>query len=228
MKAYRALWLSLVAPLGLLALICAAAASSVWTVVVVFLLATLTLVGVSANLQAIGTTGRPHSPVSLSKSFGHGIAGGGTAVCLFGFGHIAGVSGIALVGLMVASSPTAVRLFRGPATRHHEPRREHGRLPSDQPATSPCGQERLFDDMTNAELCMAWRRSFIDLLDASSPADVASVAAYREQLLDELEARSPGGFAEWMACGARAASDPSKYLCHGSDAGRLTGDGNDS
>lgn len=219
MRAYRALWLSLVAPLGVLAVICAAAASSMFTVGVVFVLATLSFVGVSANLQSIETGGRPVGPVSLTMALIHGVAGGGIAVCLFGFGHVAGVSGIALVGLMVASSPTAVRLLRGLVVRQKETKREHSQSAPDRPPTSPGGLKRLLDDMTNAELCMAWRRSFVDLLDASSPRGVASVAAYRQLLLDELELRSPSGFAAWMESGARAASDPSKFLRHGSDAG---------
>ena len=216
MRAYRALWLSLVAPLGALAVICAAAAASMFTLVVVFVLATLCLVGVSANLQAIETGERP---VSLSKALVHGVAGGGIAVCLFGFGHVAGVSGIALTGLMVASSPTAVRLLLGLVVRQTDAEQEHSQSAPDWPATSPGGLQRLFDDMTNAELCLAWRRSFVDLLDASTPDSAASVAAYRQLLLDELELRSPGGFAEWLASGARAASDPARYLRRGSDAG---------
>lgn len=38
------------------------------------------------------------------------------------------------------------------------------------------------------------------------------LAAFRRQVLDELERRNPSGFGQWMASGARAPSDPARYL----------------
>lgn len=72
------------------------------------------------------------------------------------------------------------------------------------------------DRMTDQELCHAWRVSYVRLrrlqqLPYLSEATVR-VAMERSGYLDELERRYPQGFAAWMAAGARAPSDPSRYL----------------
>lgn len=86
---------------------------------------------------------------------------------------------------------------------------------------TPAGRaklERVADAgrMTDVELCRAWRVSYVRLrrlqqLPHLSEA-AAGVAMERSRFLDELERRSPQGFAAWMAAGARAPSDPSRYL----------------
>ena len=39
----------------------------------------------------------------------------------------------------------------------------------------------------------------------------------RQEYLDALERRDPHGFARWIGLGARAASDPGRYVARGSD-----------
>jgi len=36
----------------------------------------------------------------------------------------------------------------------------------------------------------------------------------RQRMLDELERRDRAGFERWLSTGARAASDPSRYIGH--------------
>ena len=66
--------------------------------------------------------------------------------------------------------------------------------------------------MTTSELVMAWRRSYSQLLTVRSSPQLAAVAAMRQQLLDELERRDGAGVERWLRSGARAASDPSRFL----------------
>ena len=67
----------------------------------------------------------------------------------------------------------------------------------------------LLDD---AALCHTWRRSFV-LMGSDCSAEVRlSVVDHRRRCLDELERRSPDGFAAWLASGARAAGDPLPFL----------------
>lgn len=66
--------------------------------------------------------------------------------------------------------------------------------------------------LTTAQLCVAWQRSYFVLL--SLPVDGArgEVVAFRGRLLDEIESRDPDGFTRWLDTGARASSDPGRYL----------------
>jgi len=68
--------------------------------------------------------------------------------------------------------------------------------------------------MTMAELCAAWRSSFLALcrLRDGDPVGRAHLVSSRQQYLDELETRDPAGFSRWLAAGAGPGSDPGKYL----------------
>lgn len=66
--------------------------------------------------------------------------------------------------------------------------------------------------MSTTELVLAWRRSYAELGRARSATDVHRLATRREQLLDELERRDGLGVQQWLRSGARAASDPSRFL----------------
>ncbi|MDN5798209.1 MAG: hypothetical protein L0H79_21020 [Intrasporangium sp.] len=67
--------------------------------------------------------------------------------------------------------------------------------------------------LTDTQLCHEWRRSFTALQRAvGDPARLTAVIQTRARYLDELERRHPAAFLAWLAHGARAASDPSRYL----------------
>ena len=72
--------------------------------------------------------------------------------------------------------------------------------------------------MSDAELCRAWRASYVRLtrwqLIVGASAQAVEVAVERGWYLDELERRYPHGFSAWIAAGARAPSDPTRYLSH--------------
>jgi hypothetical protein len=59
---------------------------------------------------------------------------------------------------------------------------------------------------------LAWHRSYWLLHDLPSGPVCSDVITIREQLLDELAQRDPAGFARWLHSGARASSEPSRYL----------------
>ena len=68
--------------------------------------------------------------------------------------------------------------------------------------------------LSDDALCLAWRASFSALQSARSPAERLSVVDERRAYLDELENRNARGMAAWLASGARAAGDPSRFV-HG-------------
>ena len=69
-----------------------------------------------------------------------------------------------------------------------------------------------FEALSTPELCLAWRRSYLALLDVTSYPARCTIVRMRECLLDELERRDRGGFTRWLDMGARAGSDPGRYL----------------
>jgi hypothetical protein len=68
------------------------------------------------------------------------------------------------------------------------------------------------DRLTEADLCLAWASSFRALSKAASVAAYVTVAEARQACLDELERRDPEAFRRWLGSGARASSDPSRFV----------------
>ena len=66
--------------------------------------------------------------------------------------------------------------------------------------------------MSDAELCHAWRRSFVALQRARGLRVRALVVQTRQLLLDEVEARYPAGLQAWLGSGARAAGGPDRFI----------------
>ncbi len=66
--------------------------------------------------------------------------------------------------------------------------------------------------LDDAELCLAWRRSFVLLNEAASPQEKLVVVTLRERYLDELQRRCPAGVSRWLDSGARASGNPLPFL----------------
>lgn len=62
------------------------------------------------------------------------------------------------------------------------------------------------------ELCRRWRRSLLHVHHTTDPVVLDRVARTRQGYLDELQRRHRRQFALWLDSGARAASDPARYL----------------
>lgn len=74
------------------------------------------------------------------------------------------------------------------------------------------GVLEVTDELTDADLCMAWRSSYVALDRATSPIGKLRAVEIREVLLDELERRNAAGLEAWFRSGARAAGWPDRYL----------------
>jgi hypothetical protein len=70
-------------------------------------------------------------------------------------------------------------------------------------------------DLPVEALCIAWRRSYVQLQRTSDASTRNMIVDVRRGLLDEFERRDRQGFARWLASGARAAGDPRRYLTAG-------------
>ncbi|WP_405056653.1 hypothetical protein OG474_28430 [Kribbella sp. NBC_01505] len=152
-------------------------------------------------------------------------AGGGCGLAIIGYGAAVGLEVLLLLLLIAGTAPPVVawlgwltvasetepvqpRPARRPATQVTQQQSEELDLPELE-ATDQLG------DMTAAELCLAWRRSFSELQRRSD--HWSATIEVRRAYLDELERRYPDEFAAWIASGPRAASDPARFFNHGVD-----------
>lgn len=78
--------------------------------------------------------------------------------------------------------------------------------------TAPLPAELPVEHLLDEQLCWAWRTSYAQLQRNPDTTSTAAIAGRRHTYLDEIARRYPPGFAEWMASGARAGSDPTRFL----------------
>jgi hypothetical protein len=98
----------------------------------------------------------------------------------------------------------------------HHPGTAAGSAPETPSAPAPVPSHSVpAVDLSVGELCVAWRRSYSELQRATDESTRQEIARKRRDCLDELERRDPAGFARWLASGARAGSDPQRYMAAG-------------
>jgi hypothetical protein len=124
--------------------------------------------------------------------------------------------------LMTATSPWALGRVRVARRRARDagrgPSRTTRAAPADAGSCSPptvTASEvtaTWVSGLTDSELCLCWRRSYVVLHEAMDPLQRAWVAAVRRHYLDEMERRDPDGLHRWLDAGARAAGDPGRYF----------------
>ena len=205
MGVYRVLWLGAVGALAATGL--AIAATSMSSAALISLSLCSVIVGpmLGAGLHAQAHPNRS-TPFGYVLGFTISTILGAIAVS----GLIAAVGALALLGaalLGVISPPVLRRLVpRKPAPARSVPTPTSPAAPN-QPAPAP-----RYTSLSDAELCWRWRTSFNALLHTTSVAERLRLIETRSALLDELARRDPEGFGRWMSSGARAASDPARFL----------------
>ncbi len=147
------------------------------------------------------------------------------------------VTGLGLIGLFMFSAPLALLTLVayvatvGPARWPARPstKRPEATAPSDITPPATDGHAEPIDvvlthdtvrAMTDAELCLAWRRSFAVLQQVQGTQLRALVVETRQLLLDEVEARHPEGLQAWLGSGARAAGGPDRFIGLDGDSGQ--------
>ena len=131
---------------------------------------------------------------------------------LTGLGTLLGpASGVVIFTLLLLAAPLAWPWLR----------RRYGQSPArdswaaERPEVVPAAEQPpppVPEALSTPELCLAWRRSYLALLDVTSSPARCKIVRLRQCLLDELERRDPDGFTRWLDTGARAGSDPGRYL----------------
>jgi hypothetical protein len=121
------------------------------------------------------------------------VCGAGTLVLVGVPGAAHGV-GLGVLAVLVATSPPLVARLAARARSNTEPASR---------SSSACSGLDSFDVLLRAcdddALAAAWYESEAGLREATTVEDAARVAGVRQLYLDELERRSPEGFARWLA-----------------------------
>jgi hypothetical protein len=228
MRAYRVAWLVFCGIVGTTG----ALAAITWSVATIaFLLGVGAFTGGFVAMVAL--TPKDDSPLGRARwrvvITSTALAGAGT-VALGGLGTLLGAPMAALVlTLTVGGSPYfARRWVRWLRDHDHRPgpaqSSEHNPVPDDEAtireleSTVEPGVEAA--ELSDDALCLAWRASFSALQRANSPAERLHIVEARLAYLEELERRNPPGVGAWLASGARAAGDPSKFVLGDGAPGR--------
>ena len=162
---------------------------------------------------------------------------GGGCVASAGLGALLGAPMAMLVmALAIGGSPWSIRRYVRWLRKHGHlstpPSRPIERVPGELSPTAvleftppPEAESDARAEVETAELsddalCLVWRASFSALQNATSSAQRLQVVEERRAYLDELERRNAHGLAAWLASGARAAGDPSRFVLGDGGAGR--------
>jgi hypothetical protein len=171
------------------------------------------VVGGGVHLRNLGrVAGRSTMSVLCDSVVLAGLATVAICAVCTGLAVVLGtVSGPVIIMLVLASTPWALRGLhrafpRGSAVSEEQVLR---RL---EPNREVPGPPVVAADLSTGELCLAWRRSYLVLIETPFGPGRDAVVSRRRELLDELERRDHAGFVRWIDTGARAASDPGRYL----------------
>jgi hypothetical protein len=237
MSAYRIIWLIVCGVLGVVGAV-VAFSWSVSAMILLFICAAATG-GVVAMifLNPEDTTRLPRDRRRIVAT--STVVGGAATVACIGLGMLLGPPmAFLLLAITAGGSPYAIRYCLhwlgqhahspGPSLQPDQLRgdRSPGAEPEPTSATEPLawlGAPSVApSSLDDNELCLAWRTSFSALQRATSPAQRLRMVEDRRAYLDELERRNPRGMAAWLASGARAAGDPSRFVLGDSTAGRTS------
>ncbi len=226
MRRYRDFW---VTTAGVLATVGLWEAVASWPVS--GLLFTFTTAAVCTAAMVWAATLGKDRPWALRRVVAWGMAASSCLIALAGLTLLLGAAAAPCLAMMVACSPPVVRRLRDLLKTQH-PRGERARQ-SDSPGAPPVTRadpappvsEPKHDELweptplrlspralDDAQLCWAWRISYVTLQRSTTPMQRLRVVQQRQHYLDELERRNPAGVAAWLASGARAAGDPSRYV----------------
>jgi hypothetical protein len=117
-----------------------------------------------------------------------------------------------------APKPVAPSGRRGPSTAPTPPTPPTPPTAETSPADGLPGPSSP-ESLSTAQLCWAWRLSYLQVRRATCGAELERLAQLRRGYLEELERRDHQAFASWLPT-ARAAGDPGRIFCPPGASGR--------
>lgn len=157
-------------------------------------------------------TRRSSAPVHPGAGVLAGVATVALCAVVTGLVLVLGTaSGVVILSLVLVSAPWVWRRMRRVVGRTpaRAERLDARRAEPDRPVLVPV---LAVEALSTSELCLAWRRSYLVLIESPPGQAHDAVVGLRRDLLDELQRRDHAGFGRWIDTGARAASDPGRYL----------------
>lgn len=145
-------------------------------------------------------------------------------VSAIGLLGLLGLTAVPLVAVLVLLHPDARRWVRasiGPERLARitpiGARADRPRSPSTRSAGEASGEVEepdleVTDELTDADLCEAWRSSYVALQRARTDDSRLRAVEIRALYLDDLERRLGDDFTRWMESLPRAAEDPRRFL----------------
>ena len=192
---------------------------------------------VSISVVGLLTVHVLRSPGGATVSYQTGLLSGVLAMSWLGLALAFHGLGVLWVCLLIATT-TPVRTLWGHVREAARPSQDgavaHGGRGGARAPTPPAadvgsvsaGIRRavlVLPDLDVDALCVAWRRSYFQLLDTRSTPVTAAVVGYRQRILDEMDLRDPRGLSRWLDSLPRASGNPLPYL----QAGTAPGDAPD-
>lgn len=185
------------------------------------------VLGVVLGIAFLSMGSRDESRL-LILSLGCGAAVGALVVTVAGWGRIFGPWAFVILLSLLATSPQLLREVRSRltpasqevttpvATPRPRPRPRTRHVATPPPVTPTAVPEEVDfvvpDRMGDVDICLAWCSSYVALQRVRTPESRLRVVEMRALYLDELERRDPNALLAWIASGARAAGDPSRFL----------------
>lgn len=208
MRVYRGVWSALC--WGFAALGAAVGLLAPAAVLVPSLFLTQTLAGLGyLAVRQHHKAGRGSARGLLRCALGSAVG----LLVLAGLLRVLGITAVPLLALLAAGHPQLVAAYAHAGRPDRQP---DGPAAARPPAAAgravPAPEQQQLRELTTEQLCRQWRASHFLPASALGLAEQAALAQLRQGYLDELERRDPAGFASWLAAGARAGSDPRRYL----------------
>jgi hypothetical protein len=184
------------------------------------------VLGVVLGIAFLSMGSRDESRLLL-LSLGCGAAVGGLVVTVAGWGRVFGPwAFMILVGLVVTSPHLLSQVRRRMTPTPDAPVvTRPRRVVTPAPAPPPVAENVDFvvpDRMDDVDICLAWCSSYVALQRVRTAESRLRVVQMRALYLDDLERRNPDALLAWMASGARAAGDPSRFLAGSAHAPATT------
>ncbi|TWD80868.1 hypothetical protein FB561_1965 [Kribbella amoyensis] len=214
---YRRMWTIGACSLAVLGAACALLFVRPTTAALVVVLSFTIATGAQLSIRLAHEDGPgvpAHEIISLSLGAAVAVLG------VVGYAMTAGLSTIALLAVVAITSPWVLAYLTGtPVSLTGTPRSAPRSAEQTDEIPDATIRAKIFDptppdvgELSDEELCRAWRKSFTALGEAVSAPQREAVVNARLAYLDELERRNPESFARWIESGPRAAGDPGRFM----------------
>jgi hypothetical protein len=215
MTSYRWVWTATVVSMTCIACLRGQIA---WSDTLLGVVVAALVVGAATAGVLLGGDGRrPNSPGVVQTTARNALVGASLVLVASVIVQAGGAIGWLVVLLFATGAPPIVE--RVAALLHRAGvRRTRAAAPAPAEPVEPIAvdvtprPEAPVEKLSTPNLVLAWRYSYRALERATTHQARARIAALRQAYLDELERRDPAGVQRWLASGARAASDPTRFL----------------